>query len=229
MTFGILTISYKRFKVLHLFLASIKRLRQETGIDFKCVCVGDAEHKDICGFYGVHHVTMKNHPATDKWNAGTKWLMEQGVDWVIVLGSDDILSTQLLKNLIVKMEEGIDLIGINNIYFYCIEGQHKGKLLWHDAPDQILGVARCISRFVIEKVDGVPWNRKDRPDWEGSSWGMDGICLKNIARYVRHKAIVDGIAVDIKTEKENLNKFTLWVSLKSAQRPPEQFYSIMCE
>jgi hypothetical protein len=217
--FGFVTISYRRSEVLHLFLSSIRRLREETDY-FICVVVGDEEHKEMCDRYAVHHITQTNHPATAKWNRGVDFLMRMGCEYVCILGSDDILSTELLKSLIAEMDKGIDIIGINTVYFYAGDGKYRGNLLKCVSPKHILGVARCIRRGIIEEV-GVPWN-KDR------SWGMDHIVLQNIMPYLKTSAIVEGVCVDIKTE-ESLNTFHFWISRLKNRCQPEIFYDIMGE
>jgi glycosyltransferase involved in cell wall biosynthesis len=220
MKFGILTISYRRQKILHLFLASIKRLRNDCGY-FPCIVVGDEEHKGLCEAYEVFHVTQENHPATAKWNTGVDYLMGIGCDYIVITGSDDIVSTPLMLNLISEMEKGTDLVGISTIYFYASDGKHKGSLRKLTANKQILGVARCISRNVIEKT-GLPlWNKE-------SSWGMDGICLRNIRPHVKTMKIVEGVCVDVKNN-ESLNKFTFWLSRIHTESPPEIFYSILSD
>jgi len=220
MIFGIITISYGRPKVLKLFLASIKRLRTELNLNFPCVVVGDAEHFELCEAYDVVHIAHENHPASRKWNMGVDYMTNLGVTYVMVTGSDDIIATNLATNLIARMEEGHDLIGISSIYFYAADGKFKGNLRKLMAQKQILGVCRCIHRRVIEKAK--PLWKRDR------SWAMDGDCLRSILPYVKTHAIVDGVCVDIKTH-ENLNKFSFWASKLDGMCPPEIFYQIMGE
>ena len=218
--FGILTISYKRPKVLQLFLSSIKRLRNEVGY-FPCVVVGDEEHKQLCEQYEVFHVSQTNHPATAKFNTGVDYLMQLGVNFVVVSGSDDIISTTLLKRCITEMELDYDLIGISSIYFYAADGPHKGSLRHLKTKDQILGVCRCVHRRIIEKVGGVLWNKD-------ASWGMDGIALRNIQPHVKTYKIVEGDCFDVKSA-ESLNRFSFWMSKLQTQEDPNIFYNILSE
>jgi hypothetical protein len=220
MKFGILTISYRRQKILHLFLASIKRLRNDCGY-FPCIVVGDEEHKSLCEAYEIFHVSQENHPATAKWNTGVDYLMSIGCDYIVITGSDDIISTTLLKECIAEMEKGTDLIGISTIYFYASDGKHKGSLRKLTANKQVLGVARCISRNVIEKT-GLPLWNKD------SSWGMDGIVLRNIRPHVKTMKIVEGFCCDVKNS-ESLNKFSFWISRNIQEESSQKFYEILSD
>jgi len=217
--FGIMTISYKRPQVLKLFLSSIKRLKMDIGVDFPCVVVGDEDHKIMCEEYNVCHISMANHPATRKWNRAVDYLMGQECEYIVITGSDDIMSTDLLKKLITEMEKGYDLIGIKTIYFYCAEGKQNGQMR-RLVSTNILGVARTIKRSIIEKT-GVIWDKD-------SSWGMDSICAKNIARYVRTLKVIDGVIVDVKTS-DSLNKFSMWDGRLGGAASPKIFFDIMGE
>jgi glycosyltransferase involved in cell wall biosynthesis len=220
-SFGILTISHGRPNVLKIFCASIKRLKLDLGTHIPCVCVGDEEHADICAEYGIWHIPHLNQPATAKWNRGVEYLMSLGVDYVIVMGSDDIMSTELLKNLIGAMEKGYDLIGINEIYFYAGDGRHRGLLRLLSSPHAIYGVARTISSRIIKET---------HPMWRSNkSWGMDGDCLRTIKPYVKTIKIVNGLCFDIKTMDTQMNRFTFWMSKLHMNYPKELFLNILGE
>ena len=220
-TFGILSISHKRDKVLELFCTGVQRLRAEMEMFIPCVVVGDEEHYEICSKYSIHHIAQSNHPATRKWNTGVAYLMGLGVDYILILGSDDLCSTDLVKNLYAQMQKGTHLIGINSVHFYSADGEFRGKMRNLSAPKQLLGVARCISKDIIYKVDGVPWNKD-------SSWGMDAICLRNILQHVKTSALVEGDCYDIKT-KESLNRWTFWKGRIPQEENPARFYNILSE
>lgn len=219
-TFGILSISYKRPAVLELFCASIVRLRNELEMFIPAVIVGDAEHYEICSKYKIHFIPMKNHPATRKWNAGMDYLIkEMGLDYAIVSGSDDIMSIDLVKNLISEMEKGTDLIGIKTVYFYSADGKHRGQMKKLEST-QILGVARTLSARLVKET-GVVWP-------EEKSWGMDAICSRSIGRYVKSIAFVDGVVVDCKSA-ESLNKFSMWNGRIEGVTPARVFYEMLSE
>jgi glycosyltransferase involved in cell wall biosynthesis len=220
-TLGIMSISYKRPQVLELFCASIQRIKTEMDMFIPCVIVGDAEHYEICSKYQIHFIAQENHPATAKWNRGVDYLMGLGLDYVCILGSDDLCDTTLMKNLFSEMQNGTELIGVSSIYFYSADGRYRTKMRWLNSPKQILGVARCISKEIIYKAGGVLWNKN-------SSWGMDGICLKNILPHVKTVKIVQGDVFDVKT-CESLNKATMWLSKLSIEEDPRKFWSILSE
>jgi glycosyltransferase involved in cell wall biosynthesis len=216
-SFGILTINNGRPKVLNLWCASVKRLREDLQMYIPAVVVSGAEDKSMCQKYFINHITQQNNPASRKWNTGVSYLMNQNLDYIIICGSDDIISTNLLKNILIETEKETDLIYLNIIYFYGGDGAFRGQLR-RLTTKQILGVGRTISRRVI-KATGTLWTR-DR------NWGMDGDCWKNISPHVQTKAVVEGVVVDVKTS-ENLNSMNFWMGKLKEECDPQVFYSIL--
>ena len=219
-SFGVVTINNGRPKVFKLFCASMKRLRTQVGIDFPVVCVSGIEDRKTCDEYGIGHIIQANKPVSRKFDTATKYMQKLGVDYVIVMGSDDILSTSLLKSLISEMNKGISLIGIKELYFYGTEKQFKGKLLYIRLTT-LAGVCRTIHRSILDKVDWMPWNAD-------KGWGMDGLMMKRIRPYVTTQSIVEGKVFDIKT-RESLNHFSYWNSKIRQETPATVFYETLSD
>lgn len=202
MKFAILTINYGRPQIFHLFCSGIKRLRAQLNMDFPVVCVSGAEDKIICDKYNITHIEYPNYPVSDKWNAGCEYIRTLDIDYVIISGSDNIFSLEALSAIVREMNNDIDLIGFNRMFFYDTDGINRGQLLIVTTKG-IFGVGRAIHRRVLDAVNWHPWNYPIQ-----RSWGMDSILYKNISPHVKTKSIVDGIIVDCKS-KDNLNKFTM--------------------
>ena len=200
-SFGIATINYGRPGVLRLWCASIRRLRAELDMFIPAVVVSGEEDKAICNEYKIWHVTQQNRPVTEKFNRSYAYMKSQGLDYVVLSGSDDIMSTQLVRNLMVEMEKGTDLIGVTSIYFYAGDGLMRGKLVRLDHRN-ILAPAKTVSAKVLDGCDWRPWNIE-------KNWGMDAIFAKSIAPHVKTKKAVGGMVVDVKT-RVNLNSFNIW-------------------
>ena len=220
MQFGIITINSGRPKVFKLFCASMKRLRTQVGIDFPVVCVSGIEDRKTCDEYGIGHVVQANKPVSRKFDTACKYMKQLQLDYIMVLGSDDILSTSLLKSLISEMNKGISLIGIKELYFYGTEKQFKGKLLYIRLTT-LAGVCRTIHRSILDKVDWMPWNAD-------KNWGMDSLSMKRIRPYVTTQSVVEGIVVDVKSEC-NLNHFSYWQSKVKEPTPAKAFYDTLSD
>jgi len=198
--FGIVTINHGREKVFELWVSSIKRLRDNFGY-FPVVCVSELEDQNICLRNDIHFIRRQNKPVTRKWNVGLQWMQEQQVDYAIIVGSDDIISNELMGNLIKAMDEGYDLIGINEIYFFGTHGIYKNKL-FKLRREKMIGVCKTIHRRVLDKVN---W----KPFYLDRNYGMDGMVSKAIAPFVKSDKIVEGMCFDIKSP-ESLNRITYW-------------------
>lgn len=219
MKVGIVTINFGRLSVLRLFARSIERLRKDCGW-FPVVCVSEREDEAICKKHGIHHIYQKNDPASEKWNTGVKWLMTQEVDYIMIVGSDDIVSTDLFQKILAEADKGVDMIGVTKLYFYCASGKHKGILL-HFVSPKILGVCKTIKIDIIRALGGNICTN-------GKSWAMDASMHKNISPRVKTSAIVDGVVCDVKSSK-SLNRFTFWLGKLRNHINPKLFYDTLSE
>ena len=219
-SFGIVTVNNGRPKVFKLFCASMKRLRTQVGIDFPVVCVSGVEDRNTCDEYGIGHIIQANKPVSKKFDTACKYMQKLNMDYICVLGSDDILSTSLLKSLISEMNKGISLIGIKELYFYGTEKQFKGKLLYIRLTS-LAGVCRTIHKSILDKVDWMPWGAD-------KDWGMDSLAMKRIRPYVTTESVVEGMVVDVKSDC-NLNRFSYWNSKVKEPTPAKVFYDTLSD
>lgn len=218
--FGIVTINNGRPKVFKLFCASMKRLRTQVGIDFPVVCVSGIEDRKTCDDYGIGHIVQANKPVSRKFDTACKYMQKLGVSYICVMGSDDIMSTSLLKSLISEMNKGISLIGIKELYFYGTEKNFKGKLLYIRLTS-LAGVCRTIHKSILDKVDWMPWNAD-------KGWGMDGLMMKRIRPHITTQSVVEGMVVDVKSVC-NLNHFSYWASKIRQETPATVFYEMLSD
>ncbi len=202
-TVGILTINFGRQKVLNLWCAQIARLKRELDMFIPAVVVSEEEDKILCHQYGIWHTTHPNHKTkvTEKWNIAMKYMQSIGVDAVMILGSDDCISTEFYRKTLEQAEKGIDLVGVTNAYFFCGQGIDRGKLVKLQGR-AMLGIGKTVSKRVLDEADWFLW-RKEK------GWGMDAMAQQEIDKHNPTKAIIDEIIVDVKT-RENLNSFKVF-------------------
>lgn len=218
-SFGIVTINNGRPKVLELWCAQINRLRTDLKAFIPAVVVSGAEDEAICTKYSIRHITQKNVPVTAKWNTAFRYMRWLEVDYTIILGSDDIMATDLLIAEIKQMNRGISLIGVEKIYFYAGDGAYKGQMT-SITGRKILAPAKVISKKVLDNIDWVVCPTE-------KNWGMDAIMDKTIRHFVGScMAVVDGMVVDVKT-KVNLNSFRVFARRQTEN--PQEFYKILSE
>jgi len=220
-SFGIATINHGRPQVFELWCAQIRRLRYDLQVYIPVVCVSGEEDKPLCEEYHINHFTRPNRSVSDKWNPAFEYLRDIGMDYAMILGSDDIISTGLMRNLVNEMERGTHVIGIDTIYFYCADKHtmHHGQMA-RLTTKQILGVAKCIHK---DALDPIGWKVATM----SRNWGIDAIISKTIAPYVHTKKVVEGVCVDVKT-RENINKWTAFGKTRPSA-DPKIFYDILSE
>jgi hypothetical protein len=230
LTLGIITINNLRPQVLKLWCSQIKRLREQLTTYIPAVVVSGEEDWAICNNYKVWHITQQNNPATAKWNTAMRYMRDQGVDNVMITGSDDIISTRFYQSTLEQVEKGIDLIGISSLYFYAGDGKDRGKLVKLSPTDphstRILGTGKTVSKKILDQCNWTLWNPERKPEWN-RNWGMDAIAQKTIDRYDHTKVIIDEMLCDVKT-KVNLNSFNVW-GKRLPQVSPTEFYKILSE
>lgn len=216
---GIITINHGRRKILSLWLSQIQRLRRETQIFVPACVVSEEEDKNLCLSMSVAHVTQPNEPVSFKWNHAM-YYMRDVVDAsaVMILGSDDVISTQYYLKTWDEVQKGIDLIGTESAYFFCGQGIDRGKLVRLDGR-AMLGIGKTVSKRILTEANWTLWTKP-------KGWGMDAMAQQEIVKHTPSKAIISDIIVDVKT-RENLNSFNVF------KRRPEVdaklFYDILSE
>jgi hypothetical protein len=219
LTYGIVTINYLRPLVLRLWLASMDRLRSQFG-NFPVVCVSPIMDKVICEKHNVCHIEHKNDPVSDKWNVGFLKMKELGVDYILPLDSDDIMSNEYMANAIAAMEQAPDLVYTRSIYFYSAMKDYIGNLylLTHSSS---LGQGKCIHKSVLEKLDWIPYK-------QGIGFGMNGALARAMRPFVIKGIEIKGPITDVKT-RTNLNSIRVWARKIEQTTPSEVFLGYLSQ
>jgi glycosyltransferase involved in cell wall biosynthesis len=211
---GIITTNFGRIPILEICFAGIDRLRLDTGMEIPCVCVGEEDDAtvELCKFYDIEHIYQENRPLTAKFNTACKAL-EGRVEYVMILGSDNLISTGTFNTILSECEKGVDLVGLSDIYFYGMDDIHTGKLL-HFSHTTVLGVGRTIKASVLDELNWKPWiTDRDR--------AIDVIMLDAVSPYVNSRTLLYGqFAVDLKSSF-NLNGIRFWAD-KLGYMPSDQ-------
>ena len=78
--------------------------------------------------HGYTYIEIPNKPLGYKLNSTTHACKSIGIDYVICLGSDDVMSIELLEEYEKYMRKGIDFIGVKDCYFY--DEVSKRSIYW---------------------------------------------------------------------------------------------------
>ena len=239
-TIVILTCIWKRPKLTRIVLSHYRALKKELKdvMNLELVAVGSEGEKsqNICEENEFNYFEYKNQPMSEKWNFGLQMTKKINPDAVVIVGSDDLIDTNLLKFYDQKLKQGYMMVGIKDFYIYDSE---KRKLAYwrgygelNDAHrmNETIGLARCLSRTLLDKLDFNIWNDLN------ISRNLDGAMttrLKEVGIYPVSEAKVpyvnlenqlygaghlgynlkeiEGFAIDIKT-KTNLTTFDRYLA-----------------
>jgi len=156
------------------------------------------------------YIEIPNQPLAAKVNATTFAARKLGVDYVLCMGSDDIVSPELLNYYGTLMRKGVDFIGVTDFYFY--DTTSKRSLYWGGYREQYrknhtAGAARALSARLLDCWDWMPWENKDSHVLDKSMQDKLRITPHTIEVFsMKEKGL---FAVDIKSST-NMTPFAKW-------------------
>lgn len=137
-----LTALYLRPEVAEICFMGLRRLRRRYDIQPLAVYSGD--FADLCRKYDVIGIDHENLPLGRKWNAGLEVALRYDWDYLMTVGSDDLISEELME--LYGWTD--DAFGINKCYVYDLP-TGRSAIFENTYP---IGLARCISRAAIEDL-----------------------------------------------------------------------------
>lgn len=216
MKIAIVTAIWKREALTRIFLNSVKRYWQDYGISTMIAGSEGAKTREMCLDAGAGYVETTNLPLSNKFNSAAKSAHIQfNPDAFMIMGSDDFVNDTLIKRYFYSLEQGYDIIGFRDCYFY-----HTGSreaALWHgylktegkyNRVGETIGMARLISKRAFQKVKLKLWPG-------GMNSGLDFNMMKKLKRYpeLRLKSIGVNddmyVLVDIKGQ-HNITDFSCY-------------------
>lgn len=191
MRIAITTMMYKRHNIFEMFAKNFVYLRDSVkplGIELICVCAGsDGKAGELlCEKYGIHYKETPNKPLGRKANLRLAYTRTFNPEYVIFLGSDDMMSLTDLLLKIEKIREGYEFIAPMDIYFLDSNTKralyapgYKGR----KREGENMAVGRCISSKILDNINWVMFNSK-------KNIGLDGSSNKILSRAGKGKAFL---------------------------------------
>lgn len=204
MKIAVATCVYKRHEVFKIFLKNFKKNQQALKgvIDFSLWIAGDI-NKELRSFEliksgdGINWLHHENEPLSNKWNALINTLKTVEFDYLLILGSDDILSSVCFLKYYQLTRSGHDYIGFHD--FFLLSPETMKMKYWHgftrDRRGETTGAGRLIHKSLIENADWRLWD-------DGLNSGLDASMTKHLKPVNPYGLWCkrDGVAmVDIKT------------------------------
>ena len=143
------TAVWGRPKVTELCYIGLTRLISHIPYECEVVVVGsEATSEIVANEYGFDYVHAANEPLGAKWNAGLKHVMTKDFDYMIQLGSDDLIANELFD--LYKPLFGVnDFFGLSNLVFLDPLNK-KAKSFIYEV--EVMGAARCFSKSMLSKT-----------------------------------------------------------------------------
>jgi hypothetical protein len=175
---AIVTSVWGRREIVELFVKGVDNLIENCpDFEIQVVVSGSIQNEKNINDKGVQfdfhlngmlpyitYIEIPNEPLAAKVNATTYACRNLGVNYVICMGSDDIMSPELLNEYAKHMRDGIDFIGVTDCYFY--DTISKQSLYWGGYREDYrkghtCGAFRALSANLLAQWDWMPWENKD--------------------------------------------------------------------
>jgi len=139
---------WKRPEITEICFVGINRLRKSGlfPIDVLAV-ISEVSMTSLCKKYDIDYVMYKNEPLGEKKNFGLKVAMTKEWDYLIEIGSDDLLKTEILESYSHYFGK-YDLIGLDSFYYLNSEDLECRE--YRNAS--LFGVGRAMSRKSIKQI-----------------------------------------------------------------------------
>jgi hypothetical protein len=191
MKIAIITTLWRRKDLTKIVLDYYKDFNDK----FILICAGSEgeESKELAD--GWHYIEVSNNPLSEKHNALLTKAKELNVDGVVLIGSDDLLSKEILKFYHTLTPNENEVVGFKDCYFYLTEKMELWYFKGHRFK-QTIGAGRFFSKQILDKANWRLWNLE-------ANRGLDTICTNHLKKLGINERVInlkdiDGFMVDIK-------------------------------
>ena len=211
MKVAILSCMWQRESVFRVFAQSMQRLKKYNILPLIVGSEG-IKSKSLAKEYELAYIEYPNEPLGAKFNTGMKVL--RGMDYVMILGSDDIISDSYMELFLEGMNLGYDLIGTLDAYYYLPQKNELGYWKGYEVKQRLgetIGMGRTLSKRILDRVKWQPWGAD-------LNRGLDGSMMSKIRKLKPRQLKIkmtdsDIFGVDIKTA-QNITPYSCFKNLQ---------------
>lgn len=199
---------WQRRKLFEIFLQGIKRLIKYSPNRFEIVpffMISERYYAARLNEEGFDFIMINNNPLGAKKNEGLTYILNNyQFDYMLEIGSDDIIANMYLDIAEPYLKTGIPQMCPSRVYFLDIL---SGKIASHKT-DRIVGLGRFISADALRMVTTM------EPFWMPTAdRGMDTYSWRVLARWDIDNQVIKSdhpILIDVKSEI-NLNRIDAFI------------------
>jgi hypothetical protein len=182
-------------KVCFDYLSSMIAMLPQHEFNVLCV-ISEPEYKEMCNRYGFDFVAYKNEPLGEKINFGIKTALERNTwDYLMTMNSDSVINPKLFFEYYDSLFDK-DFFGVSRVTYVNYYTDEAVDFEYHFS---ILGVARCMSRKMVERM----FNELGEVYESSRNRGLDDSVLYNSRKLniLPHFVQYDGqLVYDIKSD-----------------------------
>jgi hypothetical protein len=143
---------WKRPEITELCFMGLKRLMGHCkGSAF--AVISEKSMIPLCRKYNIDFCEHENQPLGMKKNFGLNELMKKDFDYLIELGSDNLILDEMIDRYIPLMKSGIDYFGGTKLLFIdSTDGNCREYEAVENQYGYGFGLGRCVSKRLLEKV-----------------------------------------------------------------------------
>ena len=162
-----------REKITKICFDNLKELQKDFNIDVLCIVSEDWAKLEAFK-YGFKQVYASNDDLGEKMNIGIREALDYDFDYLMNLGSDDIITKDLFKCYEPYFKDELKMFGGTRVTFIDSESKEIKKFDYK----MMIGAGRCIRRDVLRSVSkGVDLYDK------GLVRGLD---MNSQSKFIRH-------------------------------------------
>lgn len=195
---------WRRPEITELCFMGINRLRKHPNYDINALAViSEPEMITLCNQYGIKWIMHENLPLGKKKNAGLVAAASYDFDYLMEIGSDDLITNDLLTQYLDYIGK-YDFFGISDAAYIESENGTCRRLI---TDKSTYGAGRMISRKVLDTMAWKLWNDNLNRGLDNDS--VRTLQLKGIKFHKVPAANAPGV-IDIKSD-QNIWKFNYFL------------------
>lgn len=203
MKIAVVSATWKRFDVFQKFMLGIDKLDIEL-----CLAVSEEKYQRYCVNHKIKHVIVENNPLAAKMNASLR--LAKGADYVLFLGSDDVVHPELFEYYKQQINKGVDFIGSTDWYFYDTKTKKSAYWGGYREPNRkgvTCGAGRLLSKRVLDLWGWKIWENKHSHILDNSF--EEKLRQTPLTKHVFSLKEKGLFGLDIKSET-NMTPFKIW-------------------
>lgn len=156
----VFTPIWGRHEIVRIWAKGVERIKRywPEAIDIDVLCmVSTKEDEQLIKELGFRYVWAENKPLGKKHNEGLKGLKDGDWDYILQLGSDDLITNDYLHYALYGMQCGYDLFGVDRLYFADYKTKQACKFDLSTQASVLVGAGRFISHKAVKKLNYKLW------------------------------------------------------------------------